>query len=249
MIRKEEILMIGLGTIVNTAAVVIGGGAGLLVKKALTESMQDSMMKALGIATMFIGLGGAMAGMMTVEGSTLVTGKTMLMILSLVLGTLAGELLDIEKHMEELGDWIRVKVHMEGQSRFTEGFVTNALVICVGAMAIVGSLQDGLSHDPSMLYAKAFLDAIISMIFASTLGIGVLFAAIPLGVYQGSITICAAIIAPFLSEALIGNLSYVGSILIFVVGLNLAFGKQFKVGNMLPAILVPVIYEIIAGLM
>ena len=134
---------------------------------------------------------------------------------------------------------------MKGDSKFVEGFVTNALVICIGAMAVVGSLQDGLNHDASMLYAKAVLDCLISMVFAATLGVGVIFAGAVLFVYQGSITLLASLIAPYLNDGLINNISYIGSVLIFGVGINLIFGKKIKVGNMLPALLVPVIYEII----
>ena len=127
--------------------------------------------------------------------------------------------------------------------KFVEGFVGNARVICVGAMAVVGALQDGLTHDASMLITKAILDGIISMVFASALGIGVVFAAVPLFLYQGAITILAGTLSPLFSDTLIRNLSLVGNVLIFGVGINLFFGKQMKIGNLLPALLIPVVWE------
>jgi len=237
--------MIGLGTIVNALAVATGGIAGLIVKKGLSENIQDTLMKALGLATVFIGLSGALTGLIYIENGVIKTSGGMLMIISLVLGSIAGEFIDIENKLEILGEKIKVAVKMKGDSKFVEGFVTNALVICIGAMAVVGSLQDGLNHDASMLYAKAVLDCLISMVFAATLGVGVIFAGAVLFVYQGSITLLASVIAPYLSDGLINNISYIGSVLIFGVGINLIFGKKIKVGNMLPALLVPVIYEII----
>ena len=231
--------MIGLGTLVNVAAVIIGSFAGMVVKGGLKQRFQDILMQALGLATMFIGASGALKGIFVVEGSNLSTNNTMMLIISLVGGAILGELLSIEDRLDHLGVWLKQKVKLKEDNRFVEGFVTSSLVICVGAMAIVGSLEDGLHGDASMLYAKAVLDFIIVLIFASTLGIGVLFSAIPLGIYQGSITLFASAIEPLLSDARIANLSFVGSVLIFGVGVNIAFGKKFKVGNMLPAVLIP----------
>ena len=156
-----------------------------------------------------------------------------------------------QNDMKELA--IVVKADVQGSAeasddnRFIEGFVANALVICVGAMAVVGALQDGLTHDPSMLITKAILDGIISMVFASALGIGAIFAAVPLFVYQGGITLLAGVIAPLFDAALITNLSFVGSVLIFGVGINLFFGKQIRIGNLLPALLIPIAYAIICS--
>lgn len=235
-----------MGTLINCIAVIAGGGMGLLVKGGLPQKVSDLLMQALGLCTMFIGITGALSGMMKVEEGSLVSQGTMLLIASLAIGAILGEFLDIEGRMEHLANRIKRIVHSEDH-RFVEGFVTNALVICVGAMAVVGALQDGLTQDSSMLITKAILDGIISMVFASALGIGVLFAAIPLGVYQGSITLLASFIAPYFNDALIMNLSYVGSVLIFGVGINLLFGKQIRIGNVLPALLVPIAYSFLFG--
>ncbi len=236
--------MIGLGTIVNTAAVVAGGACGLLLKKGINERIQDTMIKALGTATIFIGISGAMKGMLALKDGGFETTGTMLMIFSLAIGAVLGELIRIEDRMESLGEKLCLLFHVREGQGFVDGFLTNALVICIGAMAIVGAIQDGMLGDPSMLYAKAILDAMISMVFASTLGIGVLFAAIPLFFYQGGITLLAGLIAPVMTDSLIADLSYIGSILIFLVGVNLLFGKQVRVGNLLPALLVPVAYAL-----
>ncbi len=234
--------MIGIGTIVNTAAIIVGSAIGIFAKKGLSESMRDSLMKVLGIAVIFIGIGCTLQEMLVIgEDGTLQTSGIMMMILSLVIGTLVGELCHIEDHLEKLGDTIKKWKIFRADARFTDGFVTATLVVCVGAMAIVGSLRDGLQGDPSMLYSKSVLDFISTMIFASTLGVGVLCSAIPLALYQGAITLFAGALGDFLTDAMISDLSLVGSVLIFGVGLNLFFGKVVKVGNMLPALLIPIL--------
>ena len=242
-IRSEVTDLIGLGTLVNTAAVLAGSGIGLFLKGGLKKRFQDTLMQGLGLATMFIGAGGAMKGMLVVSGKGLDTKGTMVLILSLVIGALLGELLNIELFLERLGERIRKRVQKKEEGTFVEGFVTSSLVICVGAMAIVGSLQDGMSGDPSTLYVKAALDFVIVLIFASTFGIGVMFSALPVFVYQGAMTLFASVLKPLFTAELIANLSFVGSVLIFAVGVNIAFGKKIKVANLLPAMLVPAVIQ------
>lgn len=231
--------MIGLGTIVNTLAIIVGGIIGLIIKDGLKSRFQKTLMNALGLATIFIGAAGAMSGMLKVNGQQLETQGTMLLIFSLVIDGLIGEFLNIEDKLEKLGEWLKKKVKAKGNDPFVEGFVTASLVVCVGAMAIVGALQDGLLADPSTLYAKAILDFTIIMVFAATLGIGAVFSALPVGVYQGTITIFATFLKPLLTNTVITNLSFIGSVLIFAVGVNLCFDKKIKVGNLLPAMLIP----------
>lgn len=228
-----------MGTLINTAAVVLGALLGMLLKKGIKPRFREILMSALGVSTIFIGASGTLGGFKTEENAT------MLLIFSLVLGALAGEALKIEDRLDALGEWIKRKTRRENDNTFVEGFVTSSLVICVGAMAVVGALKDGLTGDYSTLTAKAVLDLVIVMVFASTLGVGVLFSAVPLFLYQGALTLFAKLIEPLMSERLVANLSFVGSALIFCVGVNLAFGKKFKTGNLLPALLVPVIYEMI----
>jgi len=237
--------MVGLGTIVNMAAIIVGGSFGMLIKGGLKQKIQDTLMQACGLATIFIGIEGTLSGMFTVTNGSIETSGTLLLICSLVIGGLIGEAIDLEEKMDHLGEKLKVLVKVQNDTKFVDGFVTSALIVCVGAMAVVGSIQDGLTGDASMLYVKALLDGIIILIFASVFGIGAIFSALPLGIYQGSITLCAVLIAPYLTSTLISELSYIGSALIFAVGINISFGKKFKVGNLLPAIIVPVFYEII----
>ena len=240
--------MIGLGTIINVAAVLMGATAGLLLKGGLPKRFQDILYTSIGLCTLFIGISGAMAGMLAVTDGGLSTQDTMMMIGSLVLGSLLGEWIDVEKRLEAMGEWCKARFTKAGGgagSSFVEGFVTSSLVFCVGAMAIVGSLEDGLNQNYSILFAKSIMDGVLSVVFAASLGVGVYFSAVSLAVYQGSITLLAGIVRPFLSDLVIGKMSFVGSILIFALGLNLIFDRKLKIGNMLPAIFMPLLLQFV----
>lgn len=240
--------MIGLGTLINTGAVVAGGLIGLAAKGGLKQRFQDTLMQGLGLVTMFIGAAGAMKGMLTIVDGGLDTQGSFLLILSFVVGALAGEALNIEGFLERAGERLKARIRRSGDARFVDGFVTSSLVICVGAMGLVGSLQDGMTGDASTLIAKAAIDFVIVLVFASTFGAGAVFSALPLLIYQGAITVFARLLTPFFTEELIANMSFVGSTLIFAVGVNMAFGKRFKVGNLVPAVLAPVLYQLFRSL-
>lgn len=235
--------MIGLGTIANTLAVIIGSGIGLMIKSGLKPRYQETIMQALGLSTLFIGVSGAMSGMLKIIDNGIETQGSMLLIGSLVFGALLGEFLNIELRLEQAGEWLKKKVHIKNDNTFVEGFVTATLVICVGAMAVVGALQDGLQGDVSTLFAKSVLDFVVVMVFASTLGVGVTFSALPLLIYQGSITLFASFLKSFLSPIVIANLSFIGSVLIFAVGINLCFNKKIKIANLLPAMIIPFLFH------
>ncbi|WP_343246263.1 DUF554 domain-containing protein [Diplocloster hominis] len=237
--------MIGLGTLINTAAVLGGSALGMLFKNGLNDKIQDTMMKGSGVAIIFIGVTGTLQHMLVVTETGIETQGTMLLIFSLVLGSLLGQIINVEARMEQMGEKLKAAVHAKNDNHFVEGFVNTSLIICVGAMAIVGSLQDGLTGDYSMLAVKSVLDFVIVLVCASTYGIGVLFSAIPIFVYQGLITLLCSLFGVFVSDPLIANLSYIGSALIFCVGINVSFGKKFPVGNMLPALIIPVLYELL----
>lgn len=237
--------MKGLGTLVNFAAVLAGRIIGMLLKNGISERLRTIVMQACGMSVIFIGAAGVLCGMLTVSGGVITSQNAMLITAALVAGGIIGELINIEKRLDNLGERLKAMVKSSGDSKFAEGFVTATLVICVGAMAIVGSLKDGISGDASMLYVKAVLDLVIIVVLAAVYGIGVMLSAFPLLIYQGLITAFAAVLEPLMSEALISNLSCVGSILVFGVGVNLTFGNKIRVGNLLPAFFVPVIYEII----
>ncbi|NCC67251.1 MAG: DUF554 domain-containing protein [Clostridia bacterium] len=238
--------MHGLGTIINCSAIVAGTLVGLLVKGGLSKRFEQTIFYAVGLAVIFIGLGGALSGLLVFEDGVLDTRYTMLMVLSLILGAVTGELLNIEKGLGNLGEWVKAKLpsRLAGNT-FVDGFVTASMLFCVGAMAIVGALEDGLSGDHSVLLAKSVLDGITSLLFASTLGIGVAFSAFPLLIYQGGITLLAQVLRPFLTDELIGQMSCIGSVLIFAIGVNMIFGKKISVGNLLPAIFFPIIFALI----
>ncbi len=238
----------GIGTIVNVLAVLVGGGMGLAIQGGIPDKLKTSLTKACGLSTMMIGISGALQEMLTVEQGRVTASGTLLIVLSLVIGVLIGELLNIEDKLEQVGEVLKKKCKQKGDSRFAEGLVTVTLIFCVGAMAIVGSLQDGISGDPSILYVKSLLDGVMAMVFASSMGIGVLFSVFPLALYQGLITAFAVVIEPYLTDIMISQVSMVGSVLIVGIGINLVFGKTVKIGNFLPALLMPVIYQLILGI-
>ena len=170
----------------------------------------------------------------------------MLLILCLALGAVIGEALNIEQRLEDFGAFCQSHFAAKGDSRFVEGFVTASLLFCVGAMAIVGALNDGLNGDPTMLIAKAILDGVASILFAASLGKGVYLSIVPIFFYQGGITLMARFIRPWLTDVLIGQMSCVGSVLIFAISLNLIFNSKLRVGNLLPAIFLPVLFFFLA---
>lgn len=228
--------MPGMGTIINAAAIVLGGAAGLLFGRFFSEQKQDALSKACGISVLFIGISGALEGMLTVDGPAVASGKGMLITICLAAGALIGELLGIEELFERFGRWLKVKTGSAKDKRFVEGFVTASLTVCIGAMAIVGAVQDGLEGDYSILATKAILDFIIILVMTCSLGKGCLFSAIPVLILQGGVTALAQLIKPLMTEAALANLSMIGSVLIFCVGVNLVWGKKVRVANLLPAV-------------
>jgi len=233
--------MIGLGTIINSAAIVAGGLIGRLTGKLFREEQQDALTKASGISVLFIAIAGAMQGMLAVDGEKILSGKSMLVVLCLALGTVAGELIGIEKGFERFGEWLKAKTGNSGDKQFVNAFVTASLTVCIGAMAIVGAIQDGISGDYSTLSVKAVLDFIIIAVMTSSLGKGSIFSAIPVFLFEGAVTLLARLIAPLMTETATACLSLIGSVLIFCVGVNLVWGKKVRVANMLPAVVFAVI--------
>ena len=233
--------MIGLGTIVNVLAILAGGIGGLTFGRFLNEENQETLAKTCGVCTLFLSISGAMAEMLKVEGDGLASGRSMLVIFCLALGALIGELLNIERWFERFGIWLREKSGNSGDKRFIDGFVTATLTVSIGAMAILGSIQDGISGDHTTLFMKAILDFIIITVMTSSLGKGCVFSAIPVGIFQGSFTAFARLIRPIMTAEALSNISLVGSILIFCVGVNLVWNKQIRVANLLPALVLAVL--------
>ena len=232
--------MYGLGTIINTAAIVAGGAGGALFGRFLKEKVQDTLTKCCGISTLFIAVTGALEQMLTVENGAVVSHGAMLVIGCLTIGAVIGELLDLEGAFERFGEWLKQKTGNAKDKRFVDAFVTASLTVCIGAMAIVGSIEDGITGDYSILATKSVLDFIIIMVMSCSMGRGAVFSAIPVAILQGSITALAGLLRPIMTAAALANLSMVGSVLIFCVGVNLVWGKKVRVANLLPAIVIAV---------
>lgn len=250
-----------LGTLVNTAAVLVGSLIGMGLKRGVSPAMERTLTQALGLCVVFIGGSSTLGAMLTVapDGVTLQVEGTMLLIVSMVVGTVVGQLVDIEGALNRLGDWLHEKVGRskggasDESGRFTEGFVSSSLIICVGAMAVVGGLYDGMGQ-PETLFAKSALDFVVVLMLASTLGAGVAFSSLAILVYQGLLATVGLLVGNVMTDAMTCGLSLVGNVLVCAVGLNLLLqtfpgNLRIAVGNMLPALLVPVAWEAVARLM
>lgn len=221
-----------LGTIVNIATIILGSGLGLLLRKGIPQRLTDAVMKAVALCVIYIGIDGCLEG-----------NNTLVAIVSMALGTLIGELLDLDGRLNSLGEKIESKVskNSKGENSIAKGFVTASLLFCVGAMAIVGSLNSGINGNHEILFSKSLLDLITSFILATTLGIGVMFSAAFVFLYQGSITVLAQFIGPYLSDAVIAEMTCVGSILIIALGLNMLGVTKLKIMNCIPAVFLPIL--------
>lgn len=228
--------MIGLGTIINTVAVIIGGLIGLFFGGFLKERHQETLNAACGVSVLFIAMAGAMEGMLKAEGGMITSGRSMFVVICLLLGAITGEIINIEGWFEKFGEWLKIKTGNAKDTKFVDGFLTTSFTICIGAMAVVGSIQDGISGDYSILAIKAILDLIIVIVMTSSMGKGCIFSAIPIFVFQGSMTLLAKVLEGIMTDAALTNLSLIGSILIFCVGINLVWGKKVRVANLLPSI-------------
>ena len=226
-----------LGTIVNVIAIVIGSFIGILLKKGIKEEFKDTIMNGIGLTVIIIGI-----------NSAIKSDNMVIVIISIVLGIFIGENIRIEDRLNKLGNKMEKKFS-KGDSNFSKGFVTASLVFCIGAMAIVGALESGLNANHQTLFAKSIIDGITSIIFASTLGIGVAFSAIPIFFYRGGISLLAQLVKNIFTPSLILEMSAVGGILITAIGINILGIKNIKVGNMLPGIFIPILYYVIINLL
>ena len=236
------------GTLVNAAAILVGSLLGMLLtwlaghfstllpagSTLLAERLKTIIMQGVALCVMYLGISGCLEG-----------NNSLIAILSMVLGALIGELLDLDKRMRSLGDWVQKRtehlVTNGGQASISEGFVTASLLFCVGAMAIVGALQDGLTGDHSTLFAKSLLDGISSIVFGASLGLGVAFSAVAILLYQGFISLMASFLQPYLGDAVIAEMTCVGSLLIVALSLNMLGLTKIKVMNLVPAIFLPIL--------
>ena len=229
-----------IAAIVNAVVVVLGGLLGLALGGRLKEEHTQTIINALGICTMVIGV-----------TSAITTSNILIVIICLVIGTIIGEALKIEHRLDSLGDWLKAKVAKNGGGRFTEGFVTASLLFCVGSMAIMGSFDAGLRGDYNTIFAKSALDTVMAVTFAATMGVGVLFSGASVLIYQGALTLLAGLVEPYLSAPVVVEMSAVGGIMLIGTGMNIIglTKERIKVGNMLPAIVLPVIWFAVSGML
>ena len=234
-----------MGTIINVVAIFAAGTLGKVFGKLLSERYQDTLNKACGVSVLFIGIAGALEGMFAINDNQVVSGKSMLIVVCLALGALIGEVLNMEDGLEKFGEWLKHKSGNSKEKQFVEGFVSASLTVCIGAMAIVGAIQDGMFGDYSILATKSVLDFIIILIMTGSMGKGCVFSAIPVAILQGTFTVLAKFIKPIMTVEALANLSMIGSILIFCVGLNLVWGRKIRVANLLPAIVLAVVFAFV----
>lgn len=218
-----------LGSVINFVAIIIGGITGILFKDSFPKKIQSTVMQGLSLAVILIGLQMA-----------LLTENILIVIFSLVIGGVIGESIDIEKRLERVGEMLKNNFQQKNDL-FVQGFVQASLVFCVGSMAIMGAIQDGLNNDPSILINKSLLDGVASVAFSTTFGIGVLFSAIPVLLYQGGLTLLASFVEQYLTDHMINEMTATGGLLIIAIGLNIMGASKIKVANLLPALVIAII--------
>lgn len=236
----------GIGVLTNIFGIIFGGIIGLGFGRLISERFQKMLTMACAVAVIFLGLTGTVKEMLsiTANGTLELTG-TYRMLASLIGGALIGELINIEDRMEHFGIWLKGKTGSGGDARFVDGFVTASLTVCIGAMAVIGSIDDRLLADPSILFAKTVLDAVIVMIMTASLGKGCIFSALSVGIFQGAIFFAAGFLKPFMTQEALSALSAVGDILIFCVGTNLFGLPHIRVANLLPALVIAVLWVLV----
>ena len=240
--------MRGLGTVINVALLIFGGLCGLLFGKKLNERIKDTLLSVNAVAIMMLAVVGVMQNMLSLSDGKLSTGGTVMMIVSLTLGGLIGEIININALVDKFGEWLRIKSHSTGDDSFVSAFVSASCTVCIGAMAVIGSINDGVSGDCSVLIAKAILDAVIICVMTASQGKGCIFSAVPVAIFQCVITIIAVFVGGFMTDLALSYLSYVGNVLIFCVGLNLIRKKQIRVANLLPSLVIAVAWGFAAPL-
>ena len=223
----------GIGTLINVAGIIVGGVIGLFGGKFLTAKIQKTLQEACALAVIFLGADGALKNL-----------DTMLLIASLIGGGLIGEIIDIDGKFERFGIWLRSRSGNDGDTKFVDAFVTASLTVCIGGMAVIGAINDRLLSDPTILIVKATLDLIIILVMTASLGKGCIFSFVSVGIFQGAITFCAGLLEPFMTELALANLSGVGNVLIFAIGVNLLFpDKKISVANLLPALVIACLWK------
>jgi len=233
------------GAIINAVTIIAGAILGMLFGKLIKENYKETMIKGIGACTMFIGMGGCFSHMLVLSEGGFATQGCVMIIITMVLGGLIGEILQIESALDRFGAWLKVKSGSEKDGGFIDAFVTTTLIVGIGAMAVVGSITDGLTGDFSILLIKSILDFITVLILSSKLGKGCAFASVPVLLFEGGMTVLAGLLSPLMTEAALANLSQVGNIMIFMIGVNIVRPKTFRAGNYLPALFLAVAWALL----
>ena len=241
--------MIGLGSIVNAAAIVADGCVGLVAGKAISERVRTTLVSGMAVGTLFVGASSTFSKMLSVGNGGMVECRGALMlVMSLAIGAVVGEIVDIDGKLERFGVWLRRVSRNENDGSFLNGFVTASLTYCIGAMAILGALEDGLRGDPSLLYLKSVMDGIFTIALTASLGKGVIFSAIPILLYQGGITVAAYPLRSVMTTEVLDAISLTGGVLIFCVGWNILWReKKIRVANLLPSLVVTIVWTLVKG--
>lgn len=231
------------GTVVNTIAIILGGIIGCFLKKGIKKEIEETLYKALGLAIIIVGLNGVLTNMLSVSDNGVISSRNeLLLVVSLAIGTLIGEWGSLDRRLEAFSSRIEKKFSVNG---FSEGFISASTIFCVGAMAIIGSINDGVLHDSSVLYTKSLLDFTVALVLSATFGIGVIFSFVPVFIYQGAITLFSSYLQGYLAGELLCRVCMTGYSLVMVIGINFLFNTKIKTVNMLPSILIPIAYDLL----
>lgn len=231
-----------IGTIINTISIVIAGIIGILFGKYLKEESQTAIIKSCAISIIFIGISGAISGMVSINNQELIAGRSLFVVICITLGTIIGEILNIEGKFTSLASIIKEKTGHSKDKKFVKGFTTASFTVCIGAMAILGSIEEGLTGTYTILITKSIIDAVLVMILTCSLGKGCVYSAIPVFILEGLMTLVAKGLTSIITATAIANISLIGSIIIFCVGINLLFDRKISVSNLLPAIFLAAIF-------
>ena len=237
--------MRGLGTIINIILIFLAGTFGCTFSSKMKEKMQETLFLITGIAVIFVGIAGAMEQMLMIENGRLIPRNIMMVICCLAIGAIVGEYFDLDGKMNQFADYVKKKSNNGNDTKFVVAFVNTSCVVCIGAIAVIGAIKDGVSGDITVLAAKGVIDFILVSVMSASLGKGCMFSAIPVAIFQGSITLLAMMLNTVVPAVALENLSCVGSILIFCVGVNMVFERKMRVANVLPAVIIAVIWGMI----
>ncbi|MBR3202865.1 MAG: DUF554 domain-containing protein [Solobacterium sp.] len=236
-----------MGTLINCLAIIAGGVLGLLAGRFIPEKVGNTVLKANGAAVIALGIAGVMKQMLVIQQGALEVQGTFNMIFSICVGALIGEWIDLEAGLERFGSWLKQKTGSASDANFTDAFLTASLTVSIGAMAIVGSIEDGIHGNPSILISKAILDFMIILLMSASMGKGCVFSFVPVGILQGSVTLLAIGLRGIFTEPALAGLSLTGNVIISLIGVNLLFGKTIKTANLLPALVLSILLTFLLG--